>query len=863
MRFLFPLIVSLLISACGGGQDQSLDKIQDESLEIGAGLPGPALPDGFKRVLAASLIHRDDRGVVVIHGSRNQVGEAVEPFNGYIVNLVGQGSWDIESIPEHCRFPEGETEQKFIECSSPFASTQTLFADTFFVHAGSFDNVAVDIAYISIQTDEPPWEVSSHYSNTGGEFSQRLPKLFDSQFNNIWLYNPEPGIVYAELDGFIGNIPAGLSGAQGYSAVITGDAQWNAGFLPADCALDESDQDNRTITCLPPPGNSEYELAEGVRSFKHILPIVPANDSTLSVTFSFPANDWNFPTDPLVVTESIAYQANPQPRFDLGTGEVWADLQRGYFLNQSKSLQFPFGVLQSAPMVLSGKIEVAVSSGYEISSFGSITTGPTRHWLDADRALGLNPFFEIPPDELPDCTLAEKLVCEFDSNPYYALHMLLTIEALSDTDGFLDISIFSGSNGNYDPLPSLNERFTLVNAGPMSVLQNLIATAPEGSTVELPPGRFGGALYVPSGGNVSIQGASGDEPTILLGGFSDPVINNLQPRTSLSNMVLRSYGRAVLGSYGSNVTLENNVIEPAERYVGFTLRGVHGVLATRDGKALRLRGNTIRNWGNAENGECFSLVSASHGEMYLQHNVFESNNCDALIYASTPTNLMVENNTFVHNNSLLTIASLPSKLTFRNNIVYGTRPLFNYKTAENSVAGEVTLIEAIEQAMEWADSYNQPSEDNPAGDASGDRVYWPYHQPWWLSISNNILWNSDGSEFADSALRDMPGVADANDTLIAAPGFVNAESGDYRLGVSSPAIDAGTAQTEYQWFRSQIYSCLYTSCLGYPDEAWIWDIPGAPPYPQPTPDQMNQPVDGNGDGTSEFDIGAFEFIPGG
>jgi hypothetical protein len=63
------------------------------------------------------------------------------------------------------------------------------------------------------------------------------------------------------------------------------------------------------------------------------------------------------------------------------------------------------------------------------------------------------------------------------------------------------------------------------------------------------------------------------------------------------------------------------------------------------------------------------------------------------------------------------------------------------------------------------------------------------------------------------------------------PGFVNAAGGDFSLAAGSPLIDAGT--------------------------------PGALPADQPTTDLAGNPriVDGNGDGSAQGDIGAYEFQP--
>ena len=170
---------------------------------------------------------------------------------------------------------------------------------------------------------------------------------------------------------------------------------------------------------------------------------------------------------------------------------------------------------------------------------------------------------------------------------------------------------------------------------------------------------------------------------------------------------------------------------------------------------------------------------------------------------------------------------------------------------------------------EWAENPGslQNSGNSTIGevDASlpGNQQYLPrrYEGDTWFSVSNNLIWNSTEIEFTDERLREIPGVTDNNNHLVTDPEFVEPAAGDYRLKPTSPAIDAGTQITEYQWFQSVHYDCFRGNCRGAPDEPWIWAVPGAPPYPQPDPSESPQPLDGNLDGVVEFDIGAKEYVP--
>jgi hypothetical protein len=125
------------------------------------------------------------------------------------------------------------------------------------------------------------------------------------------------------------------------------------------------------------------------------------------------------------------------------------------------------------------------------------------------------------------------------------------------------------------------------------------------------------------------------------------------------------------------------------------------------------------------------------------------------------------------------------------------------------------------------------------------------------TILNNILWNCRTSlELTDSTnghsraavafCNISNGMAStsvsANSTLIWGPGninldpqFVSLATNNYHLRTNSPCIDAGTNVLTLTWFN---WSGEVTN-----------DLDGIP-----------RPLDGNGDGTARFDIGAHEFL---
>ena len=110
--------------------------------------------------------------------------------------------------------------------------------------------------------------------------------------------------------------------------------------------------------------------------------------------------------------------------------------------------------------------------------------------------------------------------------------------------------------------------------------------------------------------------------------------------------------------------------------------------------------------------------------------------------------------------------------------------------------------------------------------------------------SRNIVRHSTRSTLLDESLLSRDMVRFEERDLNVEPIFVDAESGDYRPVAESPVVDQGVAQEEYLW-------------------GWTDEFPRDDGYSsiQPEEDDIRQPVDGNGDGTAEFDIGAHEYTP--
>ena len=183
----------------------------------------------------------------------------------------------------------------------------------------------------------------------------------------------------------------------------------------------------------------------------------------------------------------------------------------------------------------------------------------------------------------------------------------------------------------------------LINALPVSILIDEVLNAPEGANVELPPGIYGGTFALPLWQRrewTTITGASGDEPTVLIGGLTEPLFVDLPLGFTVANMELRSFGHPIVGSHRSMVTFDSNVILPANPE--HSVQAIDALFTNYQGESLRLINNRISSWGIGQQNSCKSLIAAttaevfvhalySFGELHVQHNVFENNQCESLM----------------------------------------------------------------------------------------------------------------------------------------------------------------------------------------------------------------------------------------
>ena len=348
--------------------------------------------------------------------------------------------------------------------------------------------------------------------------------------------------------------------------------------------------------------------------------------------------------------------------------------------------------------------------------------------------------------------------------------------------------------------------------GSMAPLQALIDAASDGDTVTLPAGTYAGTL---DGRDldIDVRGASGDERTVLVSTDPDaPIVTRLGERLTWSDIDWRTTGAPIADRIDENVTFADGTISPVEG----AAHDVDGLVGENHG-SYRLRGMRVEGFGG-EAGTCRTLFAAQRSGtgyetlVYMQDNVFVDNDCDALFlseleggsYYGDSLVLSVDGNTFVNNPSLFELrgsADRYARVSLRNNVVVGTERLLEIDPA---------LFSRAHQGY-------------------GSR----------LVVGRNLVWDSGQGSLLRSDWLSLPNVELEATDVAADPLFVDADGGDFAVRAGSPAIDVGVAPEPYRW-----------SWDDYRHERI-----------QPGPEATRAPVDGDGDGVAEHDVGAFEFRP--
>ncbi|MEK7768759.1 MAG: choice-of-anchor Q domain-containing protein, partial [Pseudomonadota bacterium] len=213
--------------------------------------------------------------------------------------------------------------------------------------------------------------------------------------------------------------------------------------------------------------------------------------------------------------------------------------------------------------------------------------------------------------------------------------------------------------------------------------------------------------------------------------------------------------------------------------------------------------------GNMQSAGGFgAAIGGNSASPMIERNIFRNNGCDtqflsgvvAFVNGSSPT---IVNNLFVNNPCRGINLSLPQ----------GNTP----QIMNNTFVGNSVAIRVDRRVSQITQTYrNNILFQNGIG-----------LEVEFGSESDNPVW---GNNLVFSNTTNYQGIANPtglNSNISANPLFVSASAVDYHLLAGSPAIDAG-------------------STLGAPSIDF---------------DGTSRPLDGNGDSTPSFDIGAFEFSP--
>jgi serine protease len=309
----------------------------------------------------------------------------------------------------------------------------------------------------------------------------------------------------------------------------------------------------------------------------------------------------------------------------------------------------------------------------------------------------------------------------------------------------------------------------------------------------------------------------GDYPTIQ--GALDAAVSGdrilVDPGSYPENLNFQGKDVTLMSTGGSAATVldvpggTGVLIGPAGTFQGFTVTGAveyFGAGMAVSGTSTRIRGNVFI--GNIENsGGYGAAIGGNSASPIIDGNVFTQNQCDdqflsgvvAFINSSSPR---ITNNIFAHNPCRAIDMTLPTGTTPHvagNTII--DNPVGIYVDARVNTRGQIYRDNILAQ--------NDIGLQVEFGSVPND--------PTW---ENNLVYGN-GTNY--NGIDDLSG---RFGNISRFPAFVDAGHNDFHLQATSPAIDRGAP-------------------IGL-----TRDFAGNP-----------RPVDGNGNGTAEYDMGAFEYQP--
>jgi uncharacterized repeat protein (TIGR01451 family) len=405
-------------------------------------------------------------------------------------------------------------------------------------------------------------------------------------------------------------------------------------------------------------------------------------------------------------------------------------------------------------------------------------------------------------------------------------------------------------------MPSLVQAAELrvcASACPYPSIQAAIDAASSGDTIKVAQGTYYENLFV-------------TKTIILLGGYSTSDWNTQGPASST---IINGSGNSVIQVY-SNATIDNFTITGGSGYPrdDYTMGG--GILIWRCAPTISnniIQGNSA-NWGGGIN----ISSSAAAGQPQILHNTISGNTATSVppwgwgggiaVNDTSPTirDNTISTNTAYWGGGLLlwhSVATIEDNTItdnraqggegvggaffieeaapiIKNNVIarntaqlYGDGlyiklpdPLHSGSQAQiinNTIVANKYSESGIHEGILVRDGISPIIRNNIiALNSYGIRAY-PYGSSVYPVLSNNDVWGNSVADYSNLS----PGTGD----ISADPLFVNQSGGDYHLQRGSPCIDAGTSS-----------------------DAPNTDFDGDP-----------RPLDGDGNGSAQYDIGADEY----
>ncbi len=555
-----------------------------------------------------------------------------------------------------------------------------------------------------------------------------------------------------------------------FNATVSGMADWDYDLMPKLCSVTN---EPKTVRC-----QYSYDSANASGSqFSPIrLPILTDQDGEVEVA---------------VALDELALDRDVSNNIDSDTATYYITPPVDFGLNVATHAVGNVDDIKTITATIT-QSRLAGKSGLEATAVTSSGISIVEAELTSSGSQAL----------ISRCIIGATIVCNIDDVlPEEELQFEISYRLNDQSDQSIEWAISSEIE---DIDQQNNTETTYVSAvESTAALQLLIDSAEEGAIVELPPGRFVGTLNL-FRKQITLRGASGDEPTILESYADDEPIFKSGPKYFLiQNFTLRTSGGLIVENFDENLTISDSVIEP-------TQDGSHNVSALFSSGSYRIMRSTIRGFGVGDGNTCGSLFNQSYVwtgygvSVYLEQNLIVDNNCDQLILSDSEGYVAyyLNNNTLINNPNLLRMVSTASDsaLSFVNNIIVGTDVLLDIPNS--AYLGQFS-------------SYIG------------------------LFSSRNLIWQSERSSLLTSQLLNRSGIELDKLDFNMDPKFVDPDDGDYRLQFGSPIIDRGTDPAEYIWTYSDVMYENYA----------------------PSDEDKIKALDGLSDGYIVFDLGAFEYDP--